>query len=131
VRSDPRYERYRPVLDDTVRMAAHAAQRDKVFLKPRPLGYYTDTLNATGLTVTEVGEETIVADVEEWFAFLAAYHDAVLGWVGGTKKLDGSDPSPAAVEDRLAVMRAAMDTIFGGRRTFNACWTYITCERTG
>jgi SAM-dependent methyltransferase len=131
VRSDPRYERYRLVLDDTVRMAAHAAQRDKVFLKPRPLGYYTDTLNATGLTVTEVGEETIVADVEEWFAFLAAYHDAVLGWVGGTKKLDGSDPSPAAVEDRLAVMRAAMDTIFGGRRTFNACWTYITCERTG
>ncbi|MEA2131325.1 MAG: hypothetical protein QOJ85_4216 [Solirubrobacteraceae bacterium] len=129
VRSDPRYERYRPVLDDTVRMAAHATQRDKVFLKPRPLVYYTETLSAAGLTVTDVGEETIVADVEEWFEFLAAYHDAVLGWVGGTRKLDGRDPAPEAVEHRLAIMRAAMDTIFGGRQTFNACWTYITCEK--
>lgn len=129
VRSDSRYAKYRPVLDDTARMQAHAKTRDRVFLKPRTLAEYTDTLAAAGLPVTDVSEETIVADVKEWFEFLAAYHDAVLGWVGGTKKLDGADPTPEAVKDRLAIMRAAMDTIFGGRQTFNACWTYLTCAK--
>jgi SAM-dependent methyltransferase len=129
VRSDPRYARYRPVLDDSARMAAHAKTRDRVFLKPRTLEEYTTTLDAAGLTVTDVGQETIVADVKEWFEFLTAYHDAVLGWVGGTKKLDGAEPAPEAVADRLAIMRSAMDTIFGGRRTFNACWTYLTCTK--
>ncbi len=129
VRSDPRYAHYRPILDDTARMQAHATTRDRVFLKPRTLEEYTRTLTAAGLTVTDVGEETIVADVTEWFEFLAAYHDAVLGWVGGTRKLDGAEPTAEAVADRLAIMRAAMDTIFGGRRTFNACWTYLTCVK--
>jgi hypothetical protein len=26
-------------------------------------------------------------------------------------------------------MRRAMETIFAGRESFNACWTYITCEK--
>jgi hypothetical protein len=26
-------------------------------------------------------------------------------------------------------MRRAMETIFAGRSQFNACWTYITCEK--
>ena len=38
-----------------------------------------------------MAEETIEAGVDEWFEFLSAYHDAVLGWVGGT------DPSPGAL----------------------------------
>ena len=130
VRSNPKYAKYRPVLDDTARMAAHAKTRDRVFLKPRTLDEYTRTLTAAGLPATEVSEETIVADVTEWFDFLTAYHDAVLGWVGGTRKLDGADPTPEAVADRLAIMREAMDVIFGGRQTFNACWTYITCTKT-
>jgi SAM-dependent methyltransferase len=129
VRSDPKYAKYRPVLDDAARMAAHAKTRDRVFLKPRTLDDYTRTLTEAGLPVTEIGEETIVADVTEWFQFLAAYHDAVLGWVGGTKKLDGAEPTAEAVQDRLAIMREAMDVIFGGRQTFNACWTYITCTK--
>jgi hypothetical protein len=60
---------------------------------------------------------------------MTAYHDSVLGWVGGTKKLDGEAPTAEAVQDRLTIMRRAMDTIFGGRETFDACWTYITCEK--
>ena len=34
-----------------------------------------------------------------------------------------------AVRDRLRLMRHAMDTLFGGRPTFKACWTYITCRK--
>ena len=97
VRSRPEYAAYRPVLDDAERMQAHATQRDRVFLKPRPLQYYTDALTRAGLTVTDVREKTIVATVEEWFELMTAYHDAVLGWVGGNQKLDGRPPTPEAV----------------------------------
>ena len=129
VRSDPQYASYRPALDDADRMKAHAVQRDRVFLQPRPLQYYTDALEASGLKVTDVTQATIVADVQEWFELMTAYHDSVLGWVGGTKKLDGQAPTAEAVEDRLKIMRHAIDTIFSGRSHFNACWTYITAAK--
>ena len=129
VSSEPEYAKYRPVLNDPERMRQHAEQRDRVFLKPRPLSYYTDALTGAGLNITEVREKTIVADVGEWFELMSAYHDSVLGWVGGTKKLDGKAPTAEALNDRLTIMRRAMDTIFGGRETFDACWTYITCEK--
>jgi SAM-dependent methyltransferase len=128
VRSEPEYAKYRPVLDNAERMRAHAQVRDRVFLKPRPLEYYTAALSAAGLTVTEVREKTIVADVHEWFELMTAYHESVLGWVGGTKKLDGQAASAEGLTDRLAIMSRAMETIFGGRSSFNACWTYISCE---
>jgi SAM-dependent methyltransferase len=129
VRSEAQYAQYRPVLDDAERMRAHAQTRDRVFLKPRPLDYYTAALTGAGLTVTEVREKTIVADVQEWFEFLTAYHESVLGWVGGTKKLDGAAAAQDAVSDRLAIMRRAMETIFAGRQSFTACWTYIASEK--
>jgi SAM-dependent methyltransferase len=129
VRSEPGYAKYRPVLDDNVRMKAHAEQRDRVFLKPRPLEYYTTALEGAGLVVTGVTEQTIVADVHEWFELMTAYHESVLGWVGGTQKLDGKTASAEELRDRLAIMRRAMETAFAGRTEFNACWTYISCEK--
>lgn len=79
VRSDERYAAYRSDLDDAERMRAHAAHRDKVFLQPRPLDSYLEALKAAGLTIAGVREQTIEAGVQEWFEFLSAYHDAVLG----------------------------------------------------
>ncbi len=131
VRSDPAYAQYRAVLDDTERLKAHHAHRDRVFMQPRPLEYYTDALVRNGLTVTDVSQTTIVADVDEWFELMAAYHEAVLGWVGGSKRIEGEEPSEQAVDDRKAIMRHAMDTIFGGRDSFKACWTYITAAKAG
>jgi hypothetical protein len=117
------------VLVDAERLGAHHAHRDRVFMQPRPLQYYTDALTRNGLTVTDIGQETIIAEVDEWFELMTAYHEAVLGWVGGTRRVEGSEPSEEDVKDRLAIMRHAMDTIFGGRQTFNACWTYLTCTK--
>lgn len=74
-------------------------------------------------------EETVEASVREWYGFLSAYHAAVLGWVSGTEKIDGQFPTREAVDDRLKLVRHAMDTIFGGREQFNTCWTYITRAR--
>jgi SAM-dependent methyltransferase len=127
VRNDPAYATYRADVDDRERMAAHAAYRDRVFLHPRPLDFYLETLELAGLKVESVREASIEARVDDWYELLRAYHDAVLGWVGGTEKIDGAPPSPEAVADRLALIRHAMDVLFHGRPKFQACWTYITC----
>jgi SAM-dependent methyltransferase len=129
VRSDAGYAQYRAVLDDTKRLKAHHAHRDRVFMQPRPLEYYTDALTRNELTVTDVSQATIVADVDEWYELMTAYHEAVLGWVGGTKRVEGEEPSEEAVRDRLRLMRHALDTIFGSRDSFKACWTYITATK--
>jgi SAM-dependent methyltransferase len=129
VRTDARYAAHRDVLDNEERMAAHRTHRDRVFIQPRPLQYYLDTLEASGLHVHGVREETIEASVDDWFELMSTYHEAVLGWVGGTEKVDGRPPSPEQVEDRLHLIRHSMDILFGGRRDFRACWTYISARR--
>lgn len=129
VRNDPRYTAYRPLLDDEARMQAHVAYRDQVFLPVRPLEYYLRCLEEAGFTVEEVTARSIEARVEDWFEFLSAYHEAVLGWLGSSVKVDGEAPSKEAVTDRLALIRQAMDTLFGGRQAFRCCWTYINCIR--
>ena len=89
VRNDPQYAAYLPDLDNTERMKAHAAYRDRVFLLPRPLDFYLETLELGGLKVESVREASMQAGVQDWYEFLSAYNDAVLGWVGGTEKVDG------------------------------------------
>ena len=119
VRSDPRYLHYR----DAVGAAAeHAEYRNRVFVPARPLDAYLEALEAAGFEVLDVRKETIEARVSEWFEFLSAYHDAVLGWVGGP------EPTPGALRDRLHLIRQAMETQFGGRPSFDACWTYISAR---
>jgi SAM-dependent methyltransferase len=129
VRNDPRYAAYRPLLDDDARVRAHVAYRDRVFLPVRPLDYYLRCLEGAGFRVEDVSARTIEARVEDWFQFLSAYHEAVLGWIGGSAKVDGRAASEEAVRDRLALIRHAMDTLFGGRQAFQCCWTYINCVR--
>ena len=129
VRTDDRWAPYREVLEDEERTRGYLAYRDRVFLAPRPLDFYVDALRSAGFAVDDVTERTIEADVEEWYEFLAAYADAVLGWVGGSAKVDGRPAVEAAATDRLELLRAALETIFGGRPTFRCCWTYITASR--
>jgi SAM-dependent methyltransferase len=129
VRTEPRFAAYREVLDDPARLSAYLAHRDRVFLAPRPLQYYLDVLEQAGFAVEDVSERTIEADVGEWFAFLATYADAVLGWVGGNAKVDGGPAGPEAAADRLELLRRSLDLVFGGRPTFRCCWTYVTASR--
>jgi SAM-dependent methyltransferase len=129
VRSDDRYSAYRLVLDDEARLEGYLAYRDRVFLAPRPLAHYTDTLGAAGFEIEDVSERTISADVGEWYEFLSAYADAVLGWVGGSVKVDGQAASEEAAGDRLRLLRESLAVVFGGASTFDCCWTYITALR--
>jgi ubiquinone/menaquinone biosynthesis C-methylase UbiE len=129
VRSDPRWEKYRPALEDEERLARHLEFRDRVFIPPRPLEYYLDALRAAAFEIEEVDDRTIEADVDDWYELMSTYHDAVLPWVGGSEKVDGVPPTPEALEDRLTLIRQSLDTIFGGRKTFLACWTYIEASK--
>jgi ubiquinone/menaquinone biosynthesis C-methylase UbiE len=129
VRTDPRFAAYRSVLGDPERLRVYLDRRDRVFLAPRLLEHYLDALRAAGFRIEDVTERTIEASVEEWFEFLAAYADAVLGWVGGSAKVDGKPATPEAAADRRDLLREALTTIFGGRPTFRCCWTYITAIR--
>ena len=129
VRTDARYEPYRAVLGNPERLQPYLDWRDRVFLAPRPLDFYLDALRTAGFTILDVTERTIEARVQEWYEFLSAYADAVLGWVGGSAKVDGEGASEQAAADRLELLRAALDVIFGGRPTFQCCWTYIGAAR--
>jgi hypothetical protein len=128
VRTDDRYVAYRPVLEDEERMHAYLEYRDRVFLAPRPLDSYLGALREAGFEVDEVTERTIEADVDEWYEFLAAYADAVLGWVGGSAKVDGEAATEEAAADRLRLLHDSLSVIFGGRPTFNCVWTYVTAR---
>lgn len=127
-RADDRFAAYRAGLDDAERMAKYDALRAKYFLPVRPLAFYVDALEAAGFRVEAKDHRPIEADVQEWYDFLAVYHDGVLGWLGGAEKIEGAPPADAAVRDRLALIRLAMDRLFGGAAEFRACWTYLTCS---
>lgn len=128
VKEDPRFADYRDALEDEEFMSAHAALRTRYFLPVRPLDHYLEAFREASLEVVSVERQTIEAEVEQWFAFLRVYHEGVLGWIGGAERVTGEEPSPEVVADRERLMGEAMERVFGGRETFLACWTYLTCE---
>jgi SAM-dependent methyltransferase len=129
VRDDPAYTRFAASLDDDARMQAYEQLRDKFFLPVRPLDFYLEQLAAAGFALVDVAARSIRAEVADWYEFLAAYHEGVLGWAGGSRRVDGVDPSDEVVALRLALIRESLERIFEGEPSFDACWTYITCEK--
>jgi SAM-dependent methyltransferase len=130
VLADDAYEPYRAVLEDEDRLEQYLDYRNRVFLAPRPLQHYLDALVAGGFEIADVTERTVEAVVDDWYEFLAAYADAVLGWIGGSQKVDGVPASADAAADRLRLLRQSLDAVFGGQPTFDCCWTYITASRS-
>lgn len=131
VREDGRWQRYRAALEDGPALAAHAQYRRKVFVPPRSLDHYAGAFWDAGFEMVNLRAEPVEALVGEWYEFLAVYHDAILGWVGGSEKVEGKAPSAQALEDRKVLLRAAMERVFGGRGSFEATWTYMTCAKRG
>ena len=129
VMSSDRWKSYRSLLQDGDRMEQYDRLREKFFLPVRPLAYYLESLEAVGFQILDVSHERIVAKVEEWYEFLSAYHEGVLGWVGGSERIEGTPPTEQSVADRLELMRLAMDDVFESARQFDAMWTYITAAK--
>jgi SAM-dependent methyltransferase len=124
VREDERYAAYREGLEDPAHRAAYDELRRKFFLPVRPLAHYVSALEQAGLRVQRVEHVSIAADTAEWTNFLSAYHEGVLGWVGGSERIEGAPPSEEAVADRLRLLHESVARVFGGS-SFEAVWTYI------
>lgn len=125
VREDARWSRFRAVLDDESTMSGHAALRKKYFLPVRPLSAYRAAFREAGFVIEEVSARRIEARVEEWRDFLSAYHEGVIGWAGGSARVEGTDASDEVVGERLQLLSAAMSAAFPGSATFPCCWTYV------
>lgn len=123
---EPAFEQYRATLEDPTASAAHRKLREKVFVPVRPLDYYTDKFGEAGFDVLHVFDSTIFARVDEWTQLLETYHDGVLSWVGGSPKVEGVEPSPESLRDRLFLIRYAMEKLFPAQDSFPATWTYLT-----
>lgn len=129
VREREEYAEFRPHLDDDERMAAYDQLRRKYFLPVRPLSYYLDALRAAAFEIVEVYGRGVDALVTDWGDFLSAYHEGVLGWAGGSKRIDGLTPSEEVVTLRQQLLRESLAALFEGRSSFQACWTYIKCRK--
>ena len=120
VREDDRWAAYRDGIGDQ----RYAALRRKFFLPVRPLGHYLEALERAGFTIEGVEHRTIEARTADWTEFLAAYHEGVLGWVGGSERVEGVPPSEAAIADRLELLRLSVEQVFAAP-SFDAVWTYV------
>jgi len=129
VRSDPTFAPLRNDCDDPARMKAYDELRRKYFLPVRPLEYYLDALREAGFDIEVVRDQTVEALVSDWTEFLSAYHEGVLGWAGGSKRIDGKPPSDELVALRVRLLGDSLAALFGQYPSFEACWTYITCRR--
>ncbi len=65
--------------------------------------------------------------MSDWIEFLGAYHEGVLGWVGGSERIEGEPPTSDAVGDRLRLLRESVERVFT-EPSFRAVWTYIEAE---
>ncbi len=129
VRTDDRFALFRDPLEDHERDERYRELRQKFFLPVRPLDFYLRRLEDAGFELESVRAVPIEADVSDWLDFLGAYHEGVLGWAGGSARIDGEEPSEGVIELRLELLRESLDRLFEGRASFEASWTYITCRR--
>ncbi|MGQ0536528.1 MAG: class I SAM-dependent methyltransferase [Methanobacteriota archaeon] len=124
---DPAFGRFRAALADARRRAAYDAHRRKHFLPVRPIEAYVDAIETAGFRVRAVEHRAIPVKASDWYEFLAVYHDGILGWAGGSEKVEGRPPEADDVSARLALLRRAVDRVLSAR--FEAEWTYITAEK--
>jgi SAM-dependent methyltransferase len=128
VRTDDRYAAYREGLSDDARRERYDELRRRFFLPVRPLAYYLAAFDRAGFQVRAVEHAAVEATIGDWTDFLSAYHDGVLGWVGGSERIEGRPPSDAAVADRLRLLRESVERVFQAP-SFQAVWTYLEAEK--
>jgi SAM-dependent methyltransferase len=115
VRRDRRFAPLREQLEDPAKAAARLELRRRYFPPVRPLDRYLRALRGAGFEVLEVVHRPVEARVDEWSEFLGVYAEGVLGW-------------PDGPFDRRELLQEAVRDVFGVRRSFRACWTYVTAR---
>ena len=68
-------------------MEAHDKLREKYFLPVRDISFYQSLFKEVGLKEVSCEHHPIEAHVKDWYEFINVYHEGVIGWVGGSKKV--------------------------------------------
>jgi SAM-dependent methyltransferase len=129
VRNNPKYSKYVDLIGNFDYINKHDNLRDKYFLPIRPIDFYTDELVKNGFKLIEVKCENVDAKVDEWFDFLKVYHEGIIGWIGGSKKMTGVEPTEEDIKNRVEIIKEALNIIFQNKNDFKASWNYIICEK--
>lgn len=128
VREDEAYARHRSILEDEERMARYEALRDRFFLPARGVDHYVCQLTDAGFTVERVVRRPVEVDAEEWSEFLQVYDEGVLGWVGGSERIEDDPPTEEDLAERAELIDRALERVLEGAESFEAEWTYLTCR---
>tara|TARA_Y100001954_G_scaffold237744_1_gene302481 strand:+ start:53 stop:1045 length:993 start_codon:yes stop_codon:yes gene_type:complete len=129
VSTDKRFSKYRLSLEDKNYMNAHDKLREKYFLPVRSIHFYKDIFKEVGLKEVSSEYHPIEATVNDWYEFINVYHEGVIGWVGGSKKVTGKNCDQKCIEDRLTLIREGMEKTFSNKDTFKAVWNYFILEK--
>ncbi len=128
VQEDDAFAKHRERLEDEELMEAYGKLRDKYFQPARDLSHYTDRFERAGFRIEQVDHEAIPVDVEEWGSFLKVYHEGVLGWVGGSERVEDEGPSEEDIRDREALIERGLSLVMEQAESFDAEWTYLSCR---
>jgi ubiquinone/menaquinone biosynthesis C-methylase UbiE len=129
VMNSEQYGQYLDLINNFDYINKHNDLRDKYFLPIKPIEYYTDIIENNGFKITEIRTDSVNANVDEWFDFLKVYHEGIIGWVGGSKKITGVEPTDEDINNRIEIIKTALNLIFENKETFKASWNYIICEK--
>ena len=129
VKETPKYSKYSDLINDVDYIKKHDSLRDKYFLPVKNIEYYTDEILKNNFKILEIKTINIDARVDEWFEFLKVYHEGIISWVGGANKITGVEPKKDEVEDRIDIIKLALNEMFNNNNDFKACWNYIICEK--
>lgn len=129
VETNSKYYKYLPKVNDASWNKKYVELKDRYFLPTREITFYTEALKNNGFRLKEIKTINIDVDVIDWFDFLKVYDDGILGWIGGVEKVTGNIPTIADIQNRLDIMKEALDIIFNGKDNFKASWNYIICEK--
>ncbi len=113
----------------TARSAAHDAYFRRVFPPARSLDCYLDALSKAGFVDCQYFVRPVSVRVSDWVGFLSAYEDPIVGFIGGSTKVDGRPPSYRQVAERKRLLGSAVRQLFLGQSDFNVLWTYIIATR--
>lgn len=130
VKETPKYSKYCDLINDVEYIEKHDLLRDKYFLPVKNIEYYTDEILKNNFKILEIKTINIDAKVDEWFEFLKVYHEGIISWVGGANKITGVESKENEVEDRIDIIKLALNEMFDNKNDFKACWNYIICEKT-
>ena len=128
IKSNNSFKSLKIFLSNKKHMSKYKVLREKYFLPVKDLKFYTKSLQKNGFKISNIDWLPINAKVDEWFDFLSVYHEGVLGWVGGTEKIENKKINPKFISLRKNLIRLALDDIFKDKNNFQAAWTYITAE---